>query len=345
MNVAIVGSTGYSGLELIRLLHVHPQIDGILLYANSHEGKELTEVAPHLTKIKEAELASFDANKVAEQAELVFFATPSGISSQLVPQALQAGLKVIDLSGDFRLLDPANYRTWYGKEPAESAWLEQAVYGLCEWSADKVKEATFISNPGCYPTAALLGLLPLYKHQGIDPKSVIIDAKSGVSGAGRTVSAGAMFSEVNDSISAYKVARHQHTPEIEQTISLLTGTEGAITFTPHLVPMTRGILCTMYATLKGERTWQEIREWYDEAYGDKQFVRLRPEGNHPKTKEVYGSNYCDIAFHLDQRTGRIVILSVIDNVMKGASGQAVQNMNLMMGWPEETGLQLAPIYP
>jgi N-acetyl-gamma-glutamyl-phosphate reductase len=336
MNISIIGATGYSGIELIRLLNNHPTAKIESLFASSQAGNELTDVFPHLTNIAQYTLEQIDIEKTAEW---VFIATPSGISSKLVPGLLASGRKVIDISGDFRL--PAEtYQQWYKKEPATDDYIQQAVYGLPEWFTEQIKNAQLIANPGCYPTASALGLAPALPY--IDPKSIIIDAKSGVSGAGRGASLGTHFGEVNENISAYKVAKHQHTPEIEQTLTRIGGEESIISFTPHLVPMTRGILCTMYATITKETNFQEL---YQQTYEGKPFVRVRPQGSHPKTKEVLGSNYCDIAIHVDPRTNRLVILSVIDNVVKGAAGQAVQNMNIMAGLDETTGLNFSPVYP
>jgi N-acetyl-gamma-glutamyl-phosphate reductase len=336
MNISIIGATGYSGVELVRLLLQHPEANVVSLFASSQAGKEMTGVFPHLTKLVNHSLESIDIEKTAEW---VFIATPSGVSSKLVPDLLAAGRKVIDLSGDFRL-PKQTYETWYGKQTATEADLSKAVYGLPEWFAEQIPNAQFISNPGCYPTAASLGLAPALPY--IDPKSIIIDAKSGVSGAGRSVNLGTHFGEVNENISAYKVGKHQHTPEIEQTLQRIGGEEVIISFTPHLVPMTRGILCTMYATITKEVDFQEL---YESTYEGKPFVRVRAKNSYPKTKEVFGSNYCDIAVHVDPRTNRLIVLSVIDNVVKGASGQAVQNMNLMAGLDETTGLKLSPVYP
>jgi N-acetyl-gamma-glutamyl-phosphate reductase len=252
---------------------------------------------------------------------------------------------VIDLSGDFRLCSGEVYRRWYKHEPAADEWLGQAVYGLAEWNGEQVATAQLVANPGCYPTATLLALLPLAKTGWVHPRSWIVDAKSGVSGAGRGVSLGVHFSEVNESIGAYKVAIHQHTPEIEQELTRQSGVETIVQFTPHLVPMTRGILITAYGQLETSVSLEQLQELYVSTYADKPFVRVRKPGSHPRTKEVYGSNYCDIALHLDERTGRVIILAVIDNMVKGAAGQAVQNLNTMFGWAETTGLPLVPLYP
>lgn len=344
MKISIIGATGYSGVELIRLLLSHPVGEIVSIYSNSQAGKTIQEVYPHLNMIFTEELQTIHIEKIQQEADVVFIATPSGVSGKLVPQLMNGTLKIIDLSGDLRLETPELYTKWYNKETSPKEVLDQAVYGLTEWMGDRVKEATILTNPGCYPTATLLGLLPLVKEGLIDEKSIIVDAKSGVTGAGRSVSLGSHFCEVNESISAYKVAKHQHTPEIEQTLYRLTGKEALISFTPHLVPMNRGILSTIYASLQEGVTEEQVAQAYSKAYEGKYFVRLRP-GAHPKTKEVTGSNFCDIAWHVDARTKRMVVLSIIDNVVKGAAGQAVQNMNLMFGLPEETGLKFTPVYP
>lgn len=336
MNVSIIGATGYSGVELIRLLQNHPVAKISSLYASSQTGQAITDVYPHLTNIEQGVLEQLD---VDQTAEWVFLATPSGVSAKLAPSLLAAGRKVIDLSGDFRL-PKETYETWYKKETASSSDLERAVYGLPEWFKEQIQEANLIANPGCYPTAAALGLAPAMPY--IDPKSIVIDAKSGVSGAGRSASLGTHYGEVNENIKAYRVANHQHTPEIEQTLRRVSDRDPIVSFTPHLAPMTRGILCSMYATITEDVDFQEV---YASAYEGKPFVRLRPAGSHPGTKEVYGSNYCDIAIHVDRRTNRLIVLSVIDNIVKGAAGQAIQNMNIMAGLDETTGLTMSPVYP
>lgn len=344
LRAGIVGATGYSGVELIRLLNNHPEVNVQHLYSSSSEG-ELSAFFPHLKNVEIPTLESIDAAELASQNDCVFLATPAGVSSQLTPELLKHSVKVIDLSGDFRLRSGAEYKKWYKKEAAADDQLAQAIYGLHEWNQEKVASARLVANPGCYPTATLLGVLPLVKSGWIDPATLIIDAKSGVSGAGRGVSQGVHFSEVNENLSAYKIASHQHTPEIEQEIANQSGQDVMISFTPHLIPMTRGILITAYAKLTADITSQELQALYEETYVNKPFVRVREFGSYPRTKDVYGSNFCDIALHLDQRTGRVIVVSVIDNVVKGAAGQAIQNMNTLFGLPETTGLQLTPVFP
>jgi N-acetyl-gamma-glutamyl-phosphate reductase len=345
VRVGIVGATGYGGVELIRLLSAHPHVQVANVYSSSSEGEALTSVFPHLGSHSLTALQAIDPDKMSEDNDVVFLATPAGVSAALSPQLVRRRTKVIDLSGDFRLCSGEVYRRWYKHEPAADEWLGQAVYGLAEWNGEQVATAQLVANPGCYPTATLLALLPLAKTDWVNPRSWIVDAKSGVSGAGRGVSLGVHFSEVNESIGAYKVAVHQHTPEIEQELKRQSGVETVVQFTPHLVPMTRGILITAYGQLETSVSLEQLQELYVSTYADKPFVRVRKPGSHPRTKEVYGSNYCDIALHLDERTGRVIILAVIDNMVKGAAGQAVQNLNSMFGWAETTGLPLVPLYP
>lgn len=345
LKVAIVGSTGYGGVELIRFLLGHPEVEITSVISSSSSGLPITDGFPHLSEIVLQNLEAVDPQAIAEKADVVFTATPSGVSGKLVPELLAAGLKVIDLSGDFRIKDGAVYETWYKHEAPAAELLEQAIYGLAELNGDAVKGSEFISNPGCYPTATLLGLIPALQAGWIDPKSIIIDAKSGVSGAGRGTSLMTHYAEINENLKVYKVNKHQHIPEVEQCLSQIAGEPVTVTFTTHLVPMTRGIMTTMYAGLIGTHSEAELVELYRHYYEGRPFVRIREAGKWPATKEVFGSNYCDIGFAVDERTGRLTIVSVIDNVVKGAAGQAIQNLNLMMGWDETTGLLLSPVYP
>ena len=345
IRVGIVGASGYGGAELIRLLSAHPRVKIAHLYSSSAEGEAFESVFPHVYQLGLPALSPIDAERMSRENDVVFLATPAGVSATLSPQMVELGGKVIDLSGDFRLGNPDVYQSWYKREPASADWLKQAVYGLTEWNREQVAEASLIANPGCYPTATLLALIPLAKSGWVDPRSWIVDAKSGVSGAGRGVSLGVHFGEINESIHAYKVAKHQHTPEIEQEIFRHSGVETVVQFTPHLVPMTRGILVTAYAQLNQPVTQTQVQELYESTYAGEPFVRVRPGGSHPRTKEVYGSNYCDIAVHVDERTQKVILLSVIDNMVKGAAGQAVHNMNVMFDLPETEGLPLVPVFP
>jgi N-acetyl-gamma-glutamyl-phosphate reductase len=345
IRVAIVGYTGYGGVELIRFLLRHPLVEITSVISSSNAGVPIAEGYPHLSEIMTDRLDAIDASLISSKADVVFTATPHGVSSALVPQFLEAGLKVIDLSGDFRLKSGATYEQWYKHKPADAALLAKAVYGLAEVFGKDCHNVVLISNPGCYPTAALLGLIPALSAGWIDPKTIIIDAKTGVSGAGRGLGLSVHYSEINENFLAYKMNKHQHLPEIEQALSWIAGHEVIDTFTAHLVPMTRGILCTTYASLTEQRTEADFIELYQAYYQGRPFVRIRPQGKVPATKEVWGSNYCDIGFSTDPRTGRVTIVSVIDNLVKGAAGQAIQNLNLMMGWDEATGLEMAPVYP
>jgi N-acetyl-gamma-glutamyl-phosphate reductase len=345
MKAAIIGGTGYSSVELVRLLHQHPFVDVTTIISNSQAGSMLHETYPHVTSVVEQTLQSFDLNKLSQSVEVVFLATPSGVSKNIVPGLIENGVKCIDLSGDFRLRSTKSYEEWYKHPAAEEEYLAKATYGLSEIYAEQIKAATLIANPGCYPTATLLGLMPVIKSKLIDNKTIIIDAKSGVSGAGRSVHLSTHFAEVNENLKAYKIGAHQHIPEIEQTLQDESGQQQAITFTTHLVPMTRGIMCTIHANLNDCVSTSEVLQLYTEFYQSHPFVRVRPEGIFPSTKEVLGSNFCDIGLHVDARTGRLTIISVIDNLVKGASGQAIQNLNLLNGWDVRTGLLEVPVYP
>ncbi|WP_374724153.1 N-acetyl-gamma-glutamyl-phosphate reductase [Calidifontibacillus erzurumensis] len=345
MKVAIVGATGYGGAELIRLLNHHPEAEIVTLHSSSQQGLKYSESYPHLHDIWNDNLVDINPEEMAKKVDLVFLATPSGISSKLTPQLKEQGLKVIDLSGDLRLKNSEDYERWYKKDAAPNEILEEAVYGLPEWFKEEIQNAEILANPGCYPTAVTLGLAPLLQQDLIALDTLIIDAKSGVSGAGRSPSAATHFAELNDNFKIYKVNQHQHIPEIEQTLRRWNEAVQPITFSTHLVPMTRGIMATMYAKAKSEISTEELLEIYQEAYHEKPFVRVRPKGVFPSTKEVYGSNYCDIGLAYDERTGRITVVSVIDNLVKGAAGQAIQNFNIMLGLDERTGLNFIPVYP
>jgi N-acetyl-gamma-glutamyl-phosphate reductase len=290
-------------------------------------------------------METFDANTIRKNNEIVFLATPSGVSSRMIPELMKTGIKCIDLSGNLRLKKPDEYEKWYKHSPAEDKYLNEAVYGLSEIYEEDIKKASLIANPGCYPTATLLGLLPIVTSNLADYKSIIIDAKSGVSGAGRGLSLSSHYAEINENIRAYKLGAHQHIPEIEQILETESGSPITVTFTTHLVPMTRGIMCSIYVNLNKDVSTAEVTELYNKFYQDRPFVRIRREGNLPSTKEVLGSNYCDIGLNVDKRTGRLTIISVIDNLVKGAAGQAIQNANIINGWDIRTGLEDIPIYP
>lgn len=344
MKAGIIGATGYSGVELIRLLHQHPHLDVAALYSTSKEGANIADVYPQLAEAAELPLQALDPAAVREENDVVFLAAPSGAASRLAPELVSPDCLVIDLSGDFRLKSPAEYRKWYKKDPGPDNILQKAVYGLSEWNESHIQNASFIANPGCYPTAVLLGILPLVHAGSIRAGSLVIDAKSGISGAGRSASAGSLYSELNENLKIYKVNEHQHIPEIEQMLAL-SGYEAPITFSTHLAPMTRGIMATIYAELQDYAETEQLLETYQHFYRDKSFVRVRKPGDFPAVKEVTGSNYCDIGLAADPRTGRVTIVSVIDNIVKGAAGQAIQNANIRLGFEETAGLDLLPVYP
>jgi N-acetyl-gamma-glutamyl-phosphate reductase len=343
LRAGIIGVTGYGGLELFRLLSAHPGIKQVFLYSSSKEGNLLSNDAQHLYGFTD-KLRSLEQLET-DELDVLFCSAPSGVSTNLLPAFIERKMKVIDLAGDYRLKDPNAYQQWYGKEPPENSLVNKAVYGLTEWNRDEIEKAEFIANPGCYPTATLLGILPLLKAGLINPNSLIVDAKSGMSGAGATPQKASHFTKANDSMSIYKMNKHQHIPEIEQTIKNLTDNEMNITFNTHLIPMTRGIMATMYAELADGVQPGTINQVYHKYYNTKPFVRVFKENTDLFTKQVYGSNYCDLTFAIDERTNRITVVSVIDNLLKGAAGQAVQNMNVMFDFKETEGISQSPIFP
>ncbi|WP_075981454.1 N-acetyl-gamma-glutamyl-phosphate reductase [Bacillus massilinigeriensis] len=344
MKASIIGTTGYGGVELLRILHSHPEFEIHSVHSSSSEDLIWDEY-PHLFNIINKRLKGINPEEIEEESDILFLATPSGVSSRLMEQFSKTNLKIIDLSGDLRLSNPEEYRLWYKKEPTLSSIVESSVYGLSEWNHEQIKDAKWIANPGCYSTATLLGLAPVIKEDIVEPNSIIVDAKSGISGAGRSPSRTSMYAENNENFKIYKVNEHQHTPEIEQQLKKWNSKVRPITFSTHLLPITRGIMATIYVQLKSDWKTSNVIDLYKQYYEGRHFVRIRPEGKFPSVKEVNGSNYCDIGLHVDERTGRLTIISVIDNLMKGAAGQAVQNANLMYGLDEKTGLEFMPIYP
>lgn len=345
LNVAIVGASGYTGLELIRLLHCHPEVAVTCLTSEQSAGKPISEVFPTLRGRCDIVLENLEPVRISEKADIIFTALPHKAAMEVVPTFLKLGKRVIDLSADYRLSDPVVYGEWY--EPhINPAGLKKAVYGLPEIRRAKIKGAKLVANPGCYPTSIILGLAPLLKKGLIDLSSIIADSASGVTGAGRSAKVDSLYCEVNEGFKAYGVGgAHRHTPEIEQELSLLAGELLKITFTPHLLPMDRGILSTIYASPKKKISTEAIVALYREFYAGEPFVRVLAEGNLPSTAFVRGSNFCDIAPLVDPRTGRIIVVSAIDNLVKGASGQAVQNMNLVCGFPETMGLDGLALFP
>lgn len=344
MKVAVIGTTGYGGIELLRILHTHPEFHIQSIHSTRGEVPIWKEY-PHLYMINNQILEGIEPEEIAEKADIVFLATPSGVSGQLASQFFDLNVKVIDLSGDLRLENTEDYKKWYKHDPAPQHVINKAIYGLSEWNHEQVAKAEWISNPGCYPTATLLGLAPVVIENMVNPASIIVDAKSGTSGAGRKPSRVNMHAEMDENFTIYKVNEHQHIPEIEQQLSLWNQNIRPITFQTHLLPIARGIMATIYVQLEKESSVTDIYDLYREHYKEAPFVRIRPEGQYPSVKEVNGSNYCDIGLNLDKRTGRLTIVSVIDNLMKGAAGQAVQNANIMHGFDEKMGLEFIPMYP
>ena len=340
VKVGIIGATGYAGAELVRLLLGHPMVEIAAVSSVSYEGKQLTEVFPNLAGAIDMTLVT--ADEVVEASEVVFASLPHGLSEPIARRCFDKGALFIDLGADFRLYDEADYREWYKLEYKDPELHRSAVYALCEIYRERIRQARIIGNPGCYPTSIALGLYPLLKAKAVRADSIIIDSKSGVTGAGRGLTLGSHYPECNEAISAYKAAAHRHTPEIEQTLSDVSGEKVTVTFVPHLLPVNRGILSTIYASLKENIRPEEVRKLYEDAYGGEKFVRLMPEGKFADIKNVRCSNFCDISLHHDSRTGRVIITSAIDNMVKGAAGQAIQNMNIVLGFDEDCGLRTLP---
>ncbi len=343
IKVAVLGATGYAGIELVRLLSAHPEVQIEVLGSQSFEGKKISDVYQNFRHILEKECEVLDLDKVGK-CDLAFTALPHGASKSVIPELLEKGLKVIDLSGDYRYDDPKVYEQWYGQEHSSPELLKESVYGLCELYRDKVREARLIGNPGCYTTCSILGAVPLLAKGIGESKNIIIDAKSGVTGAGRGLNLAYHFCECTENTKAYKVAAHRHTSEIEQELSNAAGEPIMVSFTPHLIPQKRGILSTIYINLKKPCTTQELTELYQDFYRDEFFVRVMDAGQLPETKHVAGSNFVDIGIIVDERLQRAVVVSALDNIVKGAAGQAVQNMNLMFGFEETLGLKNAGFY-
>lgn len=344
MKVSIIGTTGYGGIELLRILYRHPVFKIHSIHSTKDEVPIWNEY-PHLFNILDKKIKEIDYDKIAEESDLVFLATPSGVSSSIAEEISKRSIKMIDLSGDLRLKTEGEYQRWYKKTPAKHEIVKEAVYGLSEWNHEQISGAKSIANPGCYATSALLGLAPVTKEKIIDPRSIIIDGKSGTSGAGKSLVKTSLFAEVNENFRIYKVNEHQHTPEIEQQLQAWNGEIGPITFSTHLLPITRGIMTTIYVQLLEDSNSEKIVELFKDSYQSQPFVRVRPLNTYPSVKEVATTNYCDIGINVDQRTGRLTIVSVIDNLMKGAAGQAVQNANIMFGLDQATGLGFLPVYP
>ena len=345
IKVGIIGATGYAGGELVRLLLGHKEAEIEWYGSRSYVDQKYAKVYQNMFQLVDDRCLDDNMEEMAKQVDVIFTATPQGLCASLVNDDILNKVKVIDLSADFRIKDAAVYEEWYGIEHKAKQYLDEAVYGLCEINREAVKKARLVANPGCYPTCSILSIYPLLKEGLIDPSTVIIDAKSGTSGAGRGAKVDNLFCEVNENIKAYGVATHRHTPEIEQELSLAAGEPMTISFTPHLVPMQRGILVTAYASLKREVTWEEVKAVYDRYYDKERFVRVLDQDVCPQTRWVEGSNYVDVGFKIDPRTKRIIMMGAMDNLVKGAAGQAVQNMNLVFGLDEAEGLRMAPLFP
>ena len=344
LKACIAGATGYTGLELIRLLLQHPDIEIAHITADANKGKRMSEVCPSMEGIFDRELVELTPD-LARDCDVMFLALPHTAAMDKVPAFLEAGCKVVDLSADFRLRDPNVFEEWYKTPHVSPQWIEEAVYGLPELHREKIKIARLVANPGCYPTGAILALAPLMQCGWMDLDSLIADCKSGVSGAGRKLNASTQFCEANEGVSAYGLTTHRHTPEIEQELGALAGRPLRVVFAPHLMPMTRGILSTVYANLSEEVTPDQVQERYREFYRDEPFVRVLPAGKFADTRQVVRSNFCHIGIAHDSRTKRLIVTSAIDNLLKGASSQAVQNCNLMFDFPETRGLESAPVFP
>jgi N-acetyl-gamma-glutamyl-phosphate reductase len=345
IKAGIIGSTGYAGAELVRLLLGHKDTEIVWYGSRSYIDQKYASIYQNMFRLVEHVCRDDNMQELAEEADVIFTATPQGLCASLVSEEILKKTKIIDLSADFRLKDAAVYEQWYKITHPSPQYLPEAVYGLCEINREKVKTARIVANPGCYTTCSILTAWPLVKEGVIDGNTLIVDAKSGTSGAGRGAKTDNLFCEVNESIKAYGVATHRHTPEIEEQLGYAAGHPVTISFTPHLVPMNRGILVTAYASLTRDISWEEVRAIYERYYGKEYFIRLLDRGICPQTRWVEGSNFVDIGFQIDPRTKRIVMMGALDNLVKGAAGQAVQNMNLMFGLDEAEGLRLVPVFP
>lgn len=345
VKVGIIGSTGYAGQELVRILLQHKEAEIVWYGSKSYVDKKYYEVFQNMFQLVDDVCMEDNMEELARQVDVIFTATPQGLCSTLVNEDVLSKVKIIDLSADFRIKDVSTYEEWYGITHPSPEFIKEAVYGLCEINRDEIKKSRLIANPGCYPTCSILSIYPLVKEGLIDPQSIIIDAKSGVSGAGRSAKVNNLYCEVNESIKAYGVTTHRHTPEIAEQLSYSAGEDINLIFTPHLVPMNRGILVTAYANLIKDVTYDEVKAVYDKYYNKEYFVRVLDKGIFPETRWVEGSNFVDVNFVIEPKTKRIIMMGAMDNVVKGAAGQAIQNMNLMFGLEETMGLQLVPMFP
>ena len=345
IRVGIIGATGYAGGELVRILLNHKDAKIVWYGSRSYIDKKYYQVYQNMFQLVEDICKDDNLEELAKQVDVIFTATPQGFLAGLLTEEILSQVKIVDLSADYRIKDVTTYEKWYGIEHKSPQFIEEAVYGLCEINREEIRKARLIANPGCYPTCSTLSVYPLLKEGLIDPNTIIIDAKSGTSGAGRGAKVANLYCEVNENIKAYGVATHRHTPEIEDQLGYACGQEVLINFTPHLIPMNRGILITAYASLKKEVSYEEVKAVYDKYYEDETFVRVLDKDVCPQTKCVEGSNYVDVNFKIDPRTKRIIMMGAMDNLVKGAAGQAVQNMNLMFGFDEAEGLHQIPMLP
>ena len=345
IKAGIIGATGYAGAEIVRLLMGHPEAEIKWYGSRSYIDQRYSDIYRNMFQIVEDVCKDDNLDKLAEEVDVIFTATPQGFCASVINEEILSKVKVIDLSADFRIKDVKTYEKWYGIEHKSPEYIKEAVYGLCEINREDIKKARLVANPGCYTTCSILSLYPLVKEGLIDPATIIIDAKSGTSGAGRGAKLDNLFCEVNENMKAYGVATHRHTPEIEEQLGYAAGEEIVLNFTPHLVPMNRGILVTAYASLKEKVSYETVKAVYDKYYEKEKFVRVLDKDVCPQTKWVEGSNYVDVNFKIDERTGRVIVMGALDNLVKGAAGQAVQNMNLVFGLEESTGLDLVPMFP
>ena len=345
VKVGIIGATGYAGAELVRILLNHKEAQIEWFGSRSYIDENYADIYRNFFELVDADCLGDNMDELASRVDVIFTATPQGFLAGVLNEDILNKVKIIDLSADFRIKDVATYEKWYKIEHKSPQFIKEAVYGLCEVNREDVKNARLIANPGCFPTCSTLSIYPMAKEGLIDMNSIIIDAKSGTSGAGRGAKVANLYCEVNESIKPYGVASHRHTPEIEDQLSYASGEEVLINFTPHLVPMNRGILATSYAALKKKMSYDEVKAVYDKYYKDEYFVRVLEKDVYPETRWVEGSNFVDVNFKIDERTGRIIMMGAIDNVVKGAAGQAVQNMNIMFGLEENTGLKMVPMFP
>ena len=345
IKAGIIGATGYAGGELVRLLTAHKEAEIKWYGSRSYIDKKYADVYQNMFRIVEERCLDDNMEALSKEVDVIFTATPQGLCASLVNEEILSRTKIIDLSADFRIQDVDIYEHWYGIQHPSPQFISEAVYGLCEINRERVKGARLVANPGCYPTCTTLSVYPLLKEGLIEPNTIIVDAKSGTSGAGRGAKVDNLYCEVNENIKAYGVAVHRHTPEIEEQLGYAAGESLRINFTRHLVPMNRGILITAYASLKREVSYEEVRAAYDKYYASERFVRVLDPDVCPQTKWVEGSNYVDVNFKIDARTGRVIMMGAMDNLVKGAAGQAVQNMNLMFGLKESEGLELVPMFP